>query len=292
MHTLAVQLAPVLAAEKSKVPFYIAGGLLVVWALGISLGSWASANRSPEGFPGPVGDLDRHDRARARGHLDRRDHRGHARPSRPTAAGTRPPPAPPLPTRHRVARPPPPRRPPPTAPDATTPGTPPRRARPAPSAAGRPRRSLLAANTGGQLAYNTKQLSAKAGTVTIDFANASPLEHNVTIAQARHGAGRDADVHRRVEVADADAEARHLHVLLLGARAPSGGHGRYAEGLVKLYVCWGTFPTVRPGRAPLCQRLPRAQGRGLRPRGDQVLRLRAAARGAATARAAGARFRS
>ena len=33
MHTLAVQLAPVLAAEKSKVPFYIAGGLLVVWAL-------------------------------------------------------------------------------------------------------------------------------------------------------------------------------------------------------------------------------------------------------------------
>jgi hypothetical protein len=38
MHTLAVQLAPVMAAEKSKVPFFIAGGLLVVWALIVSLG--------------------------------------------------------------------------------------------------------------------------------------------------------------------------------------------------------------------------------------------------------------
>lgn len=37
MHA-ALQLAPVLAAEKSKVPFYIAGGLLVAWALIVSLG--------------------------------------------------------------------------------------------------------------------------------------------------------------------------------------------------------------------------------------------------------------
>ncbi len=37
MHA-ALAIAPVLAAEKSKVPFYIAGGLLVVWALVISLG--------------------------------------------------------------------------------------------------------------------------------------------------------------------------------------------------------------------------------------------------------------
>ena len=34
----ALQLAPVLAAEKSKVPFYIAGGLLVAWALLLSMG--------------------------------------------------------------------------------------------------------------------------------------------------------------------------------------------------------------------------------------------------------------
>ena len=33
-----MQLAPILAAEKSKTPFYIAGGVLVVWAFGLALG--------------------------------------------------------------------------------------------------------------------------------------------------------------------------------------------------------------------------------------------------------------
>ncbi len=42
----------------------------------------------------------------------------------------------------------------------------------------------LAANTEGQLAYNTKSLTAKAGNVSIDFANMSPLGHNVTIESA------------------------------------------------------------------------------------------------------------
>ena len=32
MHSAALQLAPILAAEKSKVPFYIAGAVLVLWA--------------------------------------------------------------------------------------------------------------------------------------------------------------------------------------------------------------------------------------------------------------------
>ncbi len=39
----------------------------------------------------------------------------------------------------------------------------------------------LAANSEGQLAYDTKSLSAKAGKVTIDFTNDAPLSHNVTI---------------------------------------------------------------------------------------------------------------
>jgi hypothetical protein len=34
----ALQLAPVLAEGKSKLPFYIAGGLLVGWALIVSIG--------------------------------------------------------------------------------------------------------------------------------------------------------------------------------------------------------------------------------------------------------------
>lgn len=38
MHAAIVQLAPVLGAAKSKVPFYVAGGVLVAWALLVSIG--------------------------------------------------------------------------------------------------------------------------------------------------------------------------------------------------------------------------------------------------------------
>jgi len=39
----------------------------------------------------------------------------------------------------------------------------------------------LEANPEGQLAYDTKSLSAKAGKVSVDFTNSSSLPHNVTI---------------------------------------------------------------------------------------------------------------
>jgi plastocyanin len=39
----------------------------------------------------------------------------------------------------------------------------------------------LEANPEGQLEYNTKSLSAKAGKVSVDFTNSSPLPHDVTI---------------------------------------------------------------------------------------------------------------
>jgi plastocyanin len=39
----------------------------------------------------------------------------------------------------------------------------------------------LAANPEGQLKYSTTSLAAKAGTVSIDFTNMSPLGHNVTV---------------------------------------------------------------------------------------------------------------
>jgi hypothetical protein len=48
MHGVAIQLAPIIGAEKSKVPFYIAGGALVVWAVVLSL---ALGMRKPD-FPG------------------------------------------------------------------------------------------------------------------------------------------------------------------------------------------------------------------------------------------------
>jgi hypothetical protein len=48
MHAVAIQLAPIIGAEKSRVPFYIAGGALVVWAVILSM---ALGMRRPE-FPG------------------------------------------------------------------------------------------------------------------------------------------------------------------------------------------------------------------------------------------------
>jgi plastocyanin len=42
----------------------------------------------------------------------------------------------------------------------------------------------IEANPEGQLAYNTKSLSAKAGRVSIDFTNGAPLAHNFTIEGA------------------------------------------------------------------------------------------------------------
>ena len=42
----------------------------------------------------------------------------------------------------------------------------------------------LEANAEGQLKYDTTALSAKAGAVSIDFKNASPLAHNVTVASS------------------------------------------------------------------------------------------------------------
>jgi plastocyanin len=175
MHTLAVQLAPVLAAEKSKVPFYIAGGLVVVWALGISLlvgirkpdvprdshGQWAISIVTIVLVLGATstavitaGSPAKSEAATA-----------------PATSGT------------NTAAAPTPAAPANTAP---APSTAPASTTPAPSTVAKPAATTLAlaANTGGQLAYNTKQLSAKAGAVTIDFANASPIEHNVTIAQA------------------------------------------------------------------------------------------------------------
>jgi plastocyanin len=41
----------------------------------------------------------------------------------------------------------------------------------------------LAADSNAELGYNTKQLTAKAGRVTITMTNMSPLEHNVTVAR-------------------------------------------------------------------------------------------------------------
>lgn len=46
----------------------------------------------------------------------------------------------------------------------------------------------LAANPGGMLMFTKKTLTAKAGKVTIEFTNKSPIGHNLTIQQGTNGA--------------------------------------------------------------------------------------------------------
>jgi plastocyanin len=163
----------VLAAEKSKVPFYIAGGLLVTWAMVLSLGIGL---RRPD-FPGSA-----------------TGQRAVVAVSAvlvlaavSTAVLTASPPAKsavaPAKTQEQAPIPVASAPVPASAasePAATTPA-------PAPAPASSPGKATtslkLAANPTGLLAYNTKQLSAKAGTVSITMTNMSPLEHNVTVAE-------------------------------------------------------------------------------------------------------------
>jgi len=169
MHTVALQLAPILGAEKSKVPFFIAGGALVVWALFLSL---ALGMRKPD-FPGGLSGQRAVSAITAvlvlaagstavitSGGPAKSAEASPAAPSTTSTAAEAP-----------------------SAPATSSTST----SAPAPAAsapaAGASSSVALSANAAGALAYDTKQLSAKAGAVTITMTNASPLEHNVTIAQ-------------------------------------------------------------------------------------------------------------
>jgi uncharacterized cupredoxin-like copper-binding protein len=145
MHAAIVHFAPVLAAEKSKVPFYIAGGVLVAWALILSMGI-GMRNAS---FPATLG-----------------AERGVMAISAVLVLLA-------------------------VAMAVVTSGGSTEKATAAPitkggreAASGSGTSSLKEeADPEGQLRFTTKNLSAKAGAVTISFANASPLPHNMTIAQ-------------------------------------------------------------------------------------------------------------
>jgi plastocyanin len=181
VHTLASQLLPVLAAEKSKVPYYIAGGALVAWALIVSI---LLGLRKPD-FPGSIGG----ERAVititivlvlaatstaviTSGETESASASGTTTTTASPGGTSAPAPATSAPTASTPAAPPPGK-----SPKATT-GT------PAPPSSPAAATTLkLAANPAGQLAYEPKQLNAKAGKVTIDFANASPIEHDVAVAQ-------------------------------------------------------------------------------------------------------------
>lgn len=184
MHGSALALLPVVAAEKSKVPFFIAGGLLAVWALVVSVLLGFRKERfpgSPAGQRGVIaislvlvaaalstailtsGSPTKTGEAALASRPSSGTGSGPGASSGPPSGATGP-----LTTTSSAP-----------AAVATT-GTP---APPSSPAAGRSSSLALAANPTGLLSYNTKRLSAKAGKVTITFTNAATLEHNVTIAQ-------------------------------------------------------------------------------------------------------------
>jgi plastocyanin len=163
MHTI----APVLAAEKSKVPFYVAGGILIVWAVVLSLGlGMRRAN-----FPGSLSGERAITAVTAVLVLG----------AVVTAVVTSGSPGVKTPAPvHTEALPPVPVEGAPVSVASSSPAT---SAQTATTATKAGSALKLAANPGGQLSYDTKLLSAKAGTVTIAMTNMSALEHNVTIAE-------------------------------------------------------------------------------------------------------------
>lgn len=161
MHVLMANVAPILAAEKSKTPFYIAGGLLVIWALGVTLG-WGLR------FPGFPKTLASERVVMAVSAVlvvlavSMAVITSGGSTSKASTAPATPAPTPSTP-----------------APAETT--TTPAAGKEAASGQGASLKE--AANAEGQLKYVTAELKAKAGKVTISFENSAPLEHNMTIAQ-------------------------------------------------------------------------------------------------------------
>jgi plastocyanin len=190
MHSLAVQLAPVIAAEKSKVPFYVCGGLLVLWALVVSLGLGLRNPRFPGNAQGQrtviaitvVLVLAAASTAVITSGGEKSGPSPHTYTtgeSVPPTPGAVPTPAASTSSESSGA-----------ASAASTTSTQSTTSSAAASpAAGATKTPAKGASTvaleavPNQIAYNTKSLSAKAGKVTITMANMSSLEHNVTIAE-------------------------------------------------------------------------------------------------------------
>jgi plastocyanin len=177
MHSLvAIALAPLVLAAKSKTPFYIAGGVLVAWALIVSLVLGLRKARFPYDLRGQrtvsaitavlvlAAMVTAVTTAGGEGNAETAAAKGTSVTGAAVQGQTSATPTPAAPT----------------AP-AKTGTAPTKKATPAPAAPPATKLSLEA-NSSGLLQYNTKQLATKAGTVTIVLSNSSPVEHNVTIA--------------------------------------------------------------------------------------------------------------
>jgi plastocyanin len=192
VHGATTAFVTVVAAEKSRVPFYIVGGTLAVWAVVVSV---LLGLRKPS-FPGGQGgqraviaiSVGLVAAAVATAVLTSGTPKKSAQASAAASAtqaaapgyipeGTVPAAAAAAPT---------------TAAPPTTAATPPSTTAKSPTTATTPATSGAATQAAttvplsavpNAIAFNTKTLTAKAGKVTIAFTNSGALEHNVTIAQ-------------------------------------------------------------------------------------------------------------
>jgi plastocyanin len=197
VHSAALQLMPIVAAEKSKVPFYVAGGLLVAWALIVSAGLGLRRPDFPGGLSGQravmaitavlvlgaastavitSGTAAKAGTASAAAPASPAGGGQPTAPAASTPAASTPSASTPAPSTPAAST--PAASGPKTTPKATT-GTPAPPSSPAASAT----TALKLAASATALSFDAKQLSAKAGKVTITLTNTAPLEHNVTIAQ-------------------------------------------------------------------------------------------------------------
>jgi plastocyanin len=183
VHSAAIALVPVVA-EKSRVPFFIVGGVLAVWAVVLSVLIGLRKPSFPYGITGQ----------RAVSAISVVLVLAAVATAVLTSSSPKPAPREPI---AQVASPgyisegtvPAAAAPAPAAPSTTA---------AAPSAPAAPSTPTAPASSGAatqaattvplsavpnQIAFNTKTLTAKAGKVTIAFTNSGALEHNVTIAQ-------------------------------------------------------------------------------------------------------------
>jgi plastocyanin len=180
VHGTATLLFPLLAAEKSRVPFYVAGGLLASWAVIVSVVLGLRHANFPGGLGGQrtvlaitavlvAGTI----ATAVASSSSPAKKAAESAAASATPAGGSSSSAPASPTSTSVTR--------GRGHAKATTGTP-----APPSSPARPGGAssvALAADPNGLLSFNTKQLSATAGSVTIKFTNAATLEHNVTIVE-------------------------------------------------------------------------------------------------------------
>jgi plastocyanin len=195
VHSAATALITVLAAEKSKVPFYIVGGALAVWAVVLSVLIGLRKPTFPYSLPGERAVIaitvalvlaavstavltsgSPKTSAAAQTASTTAAGPGYIPEGPvPSAAGSAPGAAAPESSASTPAAAPPRTAATPSAPAPATPS--------APAPAAQAASTVPLAAVPNAIAFNTKTLSAKAGKVTIAFTNSGALEHNVTIAQ-------------------------------------------------------------------------------------------------------------